>query len=153
MNAVEIGKFLKPQKIILISSAKCRKELPLRYKFQKVIPMYAIFSGRFYKRMANKARPVFEPDCRQYDSLFRAMIGRKNKDFMKRSIKMICRWNNKVIPSNVIHIHGTNDHTLPYRRIKNAVEIKNGSHMMVYTRADEITSLLNRELQIPSEKK
>ena len=34
MLATEITDFLDPEKVIIISSAKCRKELPGRYKFQ-----------------------------------------------------------------------------------------------------------------------
>jgi len=39
MLATEMGEFLDPEKIILISSAKCRDELPGRYTFQKTIPI------------------------------------------------------------------------------------------------------------------
>lgn len=147
MLSVEISKFLNPQKVILISSAAIRKELPFRYIFQKVFPLYTIFSGRYYKRMANLARPIVEPDCRIYDSLFSAMIDRKDPKFMKRSIKMICRWDNKMTPKNVVHLHGNSDHTLPYRRIKNAIKVEKGSHMMVYTKAEEINELVNKELE------
>lgn len=146
MNAVEMTKFLKPQKVILLSSVKCRKELPFRYKFQKVLPLYKLFPGKFYIRTTQMARYVVEPDCRPYDSLFRAMIMRKDPMFIKRSIGMIVNWDNATVPSNVVHIHGKRDHTLPARRIKNAWFLKEGSHMMVYTRADDISLLINQEL-------
>lgn len=146
MNAIEIAKLTHPKKIILISSAKNRKELPFRYTFQRIFPMYTFFSGRFYKKMAQRARPLFEPDCKPYDSLFRAMIHRKDPSFMKRSIKMICRWKNKEIPVSLVHIHGTNDHTLPHRKIVNPISVYDGSHMMVYTRAKEISKLIQAAL-------
>ncbi len=146
MNAIEISKIIKPEKLIIISSAKGSKEIPFRYKFQRVVPMYNLFTGRFYKRMAKLARPIVEPDSREYDSIFRAMIDRKNPDFMKRSIKMICKWKNKENPTTIIHIHGELDHTIPFRKVDSTYKIENGSHMMVYTKAQELNELLNKIL-------
>lgn len=147
MVAVEMAGFLKPEKIILISSAKARKELPLRYKFQEVVPVYTVFSGKFYKRMSNIMRPLVEPESRKDDSLFTAMIERKDPLFMKRAIGMICKWNPEPNRSDIIHFHGTSDHTLPYRFTKNAIKIKKGSHMMTYSRAQEVNKQLNLILQ------
>ena len=67
---------------------------------------------------------------------------------MKRSVKMIIRWNNTTIPPNVVHIHGDNDHTLPFRRLKNVVRVKNGSHMMTLIKADEVSRLINAALDL-----
>lgn len=148
MNAIEIGKILHPEKIILISSAKTKNELPLRYRFQKTIPLYALTGGRMLKYMANFARPIVEPDSKPDTKTFRSMIDDKDPAFMKRSIRMIIQWNNSEIPANVVHIHGDNDHTLPYRKINNAIKVENGSHMMTLIKAEEISKLVNQELKV-----
>lgn len=148
MNAIEMGKFLHPQKIVLISSAKTKKELPVRYRFQKVIPIYALTGGRLMKRMANFARPIVEPDSKAQTPVFKSMIDAKDPQFMKRSVKMIIRWNNKTVPANVVHIHGDNDHTLPFRRIDNVVRVEKGSHMMTLIRAEEVSRLVNAALDL-----
>src|ERR1035437_8398144 len=49
MICTELADIFKPQKIIIISSAKCRKELPFRYRFQKTIPINKIIPGGLIK--------------------------------------------------------------------------------------------------------
>ena len=50
----------------------------------------------------------------------------------------------EVVDQEFIHIHGTNDHTLPFKHIKPNYIIKGGSHMMTLTRGEEMSALLNR---------
>jgi hypothetical protein len=60
---------------------------------------------------------------------------------------MIIRWKRTSNVKTIVHIHGTNDHTIPIRNVKNPnYIIENGSHMMTLTRANEISTLLNKEL-------
>lgn len=146
MCAVEIAKLLHPVKVILISSAETQKEIPFRYKFQRVIPVNKIFGGKFVKAMVPVMRPMVEPDSRKDKKIFNAMIRDKDPKFMKRSINCIIHWKNEDTLSNVVHIHGSKDHTLPFRKIKDPVKVKGGSHMMVYTDAEEINKLVNEEL-------
>jgi hypothetical protein len=42
----------------------------------------------------------------------------------------------------MIHIHGTDDHTLPIKNVKADYIIEGGSHMMVLTRGEEINQLI-----------
>jgi pimeloyl-ACP methyl ester carboxylesterase len=147
MCAVEIAKFLHPVKVIIVSSASTQSEIPFRYKFQRVIPLNRLFGGRFCKLMVPVVRPLFEPDSRTDKKVFNAMIRAKDPKFMKRSIQMIIHWNNKEAPKNIVHIHGTRDHTLPFRRMKNCIAIDKGSHMMIFTRAEELNALINAELK------
>lgn len=143
MLAIEMSKFLNPQKIILISSIKSEAEMPFRYKLMRFLPFYKFFGGKFLKRMANFARPIFEPESKELNTTFKSMIDDKNPHFMKRSIGMIVHWKNQNYPSNILHIHGTKDGTLPFKKVNNVVEIKNGSHMIALTRATEVSEIIN----------
>ena len=95
-----------------------------------------------YKIGAQIARPIFEPETKQNSELFRAMINDKDPKFMKRSIHCIVTWENTEAATNIIHIHGTNDKTIPYKNIKNPIPIQAGSHMMVVFNADEISKII-----------
>jgi hypothetical protein len=138
MICMEMAKFMRPAHIFLFSSAKTRQELPFRYRFQKFIPIYKILPARLIKRMAIFVQPRVEHQVWEKRSVFRSMLEAKNTKFMKRSIHCICTWDNKEIPLNVIHFHGSKDRTLPVRKIKNAEVIDNGSHMLVYFNGLEI---------------
>lgn len=146
MIATEMGEFMNPEKIILISSAKCRNELPKRYKFQRRFPIYKILSGETIKKGAKIMQPIVEPDRNREKETFKSMLNDKDPDFLKRTIKMILEWERIDYRSDIIHIHGDNDSTIPIRNVRYDYLLKNGSHMIVLTRGAEISELINEIL-------
>lgn len=148
MICVEMTEFLHPEKTILISSAANRKELPFRYRFQKVIPIYAIVPGFIMKGSARILQPIVEPDRKVNKATFKAMLKAKNAKYMRRTVKIIMRWKRTSNSATFVRIHGDNDHTLPIRNVKHVdYRIENGSHMITLTRGKEISVLLNQELE------
>ncbi|MBA2612125.1 MAG: alpha/beta hydrolase [Bacteroidetes bacterium] len=142
MFCCELAEILHPKKIIIISSAKCRKELPFRYRFQKNIPIYKLFPKKVIKFGARVLQPLVEPDRNKNKATFKSMLKNKNAALLKRSVNMIIRWDKKTYNGSIIHIHGTKDHTLPIRKIKPNIIVDKGSHMMTLTRAKEIEKIL-----------
>ncbi len=144
MICTELSKILKPRATILISSAENSKELPWRYRFQKVIPLYKLIPKKLVKLGAKILQPVVEPDRNKNKEVFKSMIASKDPVYLKRTIEMIIGWEREYCDSSIIRIHGDNDHTIPHRNI-NKIDylIKDGSHMMTLTRGDEISRILN----------
>ncbi len=147
MLAAEMASFLEPEKIILISSAKCRKELPLRYRFQKWFPLYEIFPPGVIKFGARTLQPIVEKDSKSNKETFRAMLKAKDPKFLKRTIRMIVNWDKKTTETDLIHIHGTKDRTIPIRNVDADYEIESGSHMITLTRAQELSAILNKVIR------
>lgn len=143
MLATEMSYFMNPDKIILISSAKCRNELPKRYKFQRKFPIYNVVSGKTAKKGAKVMQPIVEPDRNNEKETCKSMLEDKDPDFLKRTIKMIMEWERIDYPGTIIHIHGDNDNTIPIRNVKYNYLVKDGSHMMVLTRSEEISKIIN----------
>lgn len=146
MLATEMGEFLSPEKIILISSAKSRDELPGRYTFQKTIPINKLVPRGMIKWGAKQLQPLVEPDSKEDRQVFLDMLNDKDPLFLKRTIAMIIRWERDEYSNDIVHIHGDDDHTLPLKNVAYNYLIENGSHMMVYTRAEEISALVNKIL-------
>jgi pimeloyl-ACP methyl ester carboxylesterase len=142
MICTELADIFKPEKIIIISSAKCRKELPFRYKFQKAIPINKLIPKRLIKIGAQILQPIVEPDRKKNKIVFKSMLKSKSPKYYKRTVNMIINWNRKTYNENIIHIHGTKDHTIPIRNIKCNYKIEKGSHMMTLTRGEEINELI-----------
>lgn len=146
MLATEMGDFMNPKKIIIISSAKRFDEFPGRYRYQKKIPIYKIVPAGLVKFGAQVLQPIVEPD-RKYDSeTFAAMLKAKNKNFFKRTSTMILEWDRVDYRQDIIHIHGNNDHTIPIKNVKYDYLIEDGSHMMILTRGKEMSELINNIL-------
>lgn len=146
MLASEMKTFLHPEKVIIISSAKCRQELPLRYRIQSYLPFYALVPKGVLKAGALIAQPLFEPDRKSHKDIFVSMLKAKDKRFTKHSIRVIMNWEKDKCDSEIIHIHGDNDHTLPIKHISGTHIVAAGSHMMALTKASEVSKLINEAL-------
>lgn len=139
MVAVEMNQFLNPEKVIIVSSAKCRDELPFQYRFQNVIPVYRALPAEWIKSLSFVAQPIFEPDRRLEKETCEAMLNAKSPVFLRRTINMIVNWDQEnCSPPNVFHIHGDNDHTIPMKNVDCNIIVENGSHMMMLTQTRSV---------------
>lgn len=138
MVATEIAHHFNTDKTIIISSAKNKNELPFRYRFQRYIPIYAIIPPKLLKKGALFLQPIVESDRNKYESTFISMLSSKSPEYFQASISLIVNWRREKCSANIIHIHGTNDHTIPIKNIKDPLIIENGSHMMTLTLYKEI---------------
>ena len=147
MLATEMRAFFRPEKVIIIASAKARQELPGRYRFQKKLPLYRLFPGKISKWGALRLQPIFEPDRNKEKEIFVQMLKDKDPRFLQRTIKMIIQWERTTYHEEIIHIHGEKDHTIPIKNVDYDYRIEKGSHVMTLTRAAEISRLLNTLLE------
>lgn len=147
MVAAELNDILHPLQTIIISSAKNNNELPKRYKFMRAFPLYKLFPAGFLKASSFMMQPLVEPDRKKEKAIFKSMLRKKDKYFLKRTIPMIVNWDKKCNNGKVLmHIHGTKDHTIPIKNITESIAITNGSHMMVLTQAELISEKINEIL-------
>lgn len=143
MICVEMSEILNPRKTIIISSAKNCRELPFRYRFQKVIPIYKLIPKGMILAGAKILQPIVEPDRNNNKLVFKSMLSSKSGLYMKRAVGLIINWDRKENSKNVFHIHGTNDRTIPIRRIVSpTIVVEEGSHMITLTRGKEISEHL-----------
>jgi hypothetical protein len=106
MLAVELSEIMHPKQVIIVSSAKNRKELPFRYRFQKHLPIYKIIPKSVIKLGSLILQPIVEPDRNKYKEVFKKMLKSKNKTYLKRTIQMIVQWERTNYQKQVFHIHG-----------------------------------------------
>ncbi len=142
MIAVEMAKISHPAHVIIISSAKNQYELPVKYRIMRTVPIHKLFNGRTIRVLGLVFQPIVEPDSMRERPTFKAMMKAKDALLLERGIDMIIHWQHTTEDQRVIHLHGTRDHTIPFRRVKNAVVVKKGSHMMTLTRGEEIGKMI-----------
>lgn len=148
MLSCEMNEFLNPEKIIIISSAQNKDQLPAKYNFQKKLPLYKLVSKGMAKRGALIMQPIVEPDRNKEKEIFVSMLKAKDKEFMKRSIQMIIEWDKESYDESIIHIHGEHDNTIPIKNVNHQYMVKEGSHMITLTRSQEINNILKEVLEI-----
>jgi len=142
MIATEMADFLEPEAVVLIASAKERSDLPLRYRFQRHLPLYRLFPGQLLKRLTVLVQPWFEPGVRDYRELCRDMVMQKPPQLTRRGIHMIITWPRQAPPPGVplLHLHGPEDTTLPLKCIEEAEVVPGGSHMMALFRGEAVSA-------------
>jgi pimeloyl-ACP methyl ester carboxylesterase len=145
----ELAVTMKPERIILISSAKCRNELPRLYRLQGRLRINKLVPGNITRYGAILLQGIVEPDSWNNRDVFQDMVKKKSPAYFKRTVDMIVNWDRQIPIENVVHIHGSGDHTLPMRLVKPDHVIEGGSHMMVLTRGEEVSKLIGDILRTP----
>jgi pimeloyl-ACP methyl ester carboxylesterase len=145
MISSELADTLSPERVVIISSAKCRDELPGKYKFQRYIPINQILPAQTIWWGAKTFAFRVEPE-RKLDSVFQTMLLAKDPLYLKRTVNMIVNWDKSGYDSSIIHIHGEKDNTLPIKNVSCDYTLTEGTHMMVHILGEEINILINQIL-------
>lgn len=147
MISVEIAKQVKLNKVILISSIKTDKEAPWYFKFFRSLPVYKAIPGKLMTHVGFLIKPMFGNMNANDLQLFKNMLRNSSPVFLKWAMRAALYWKNNVDFPNLYHIIGDNDLIFPYKNIKNPTAIiKDGTHIMVFDKADEINKLLEEIL-------
>ena len=131
----EISKIIKCKKVIIISSVKSNKELPLMMQIGKKTKAYKFFNINWIHDFESLALFVFGPIVRNRIQLYRKYLSVRDENYLKWSIDQIVNWNQKTPLKDVIHIHGTIDLVFPSIYIKKAIFVKGGNHAMILRKA------------------
>jgi len=142
MLAMEISKILPLKKTILISSVKTIDEAPAYFALFRALPVYKLIPGKLVTSLGFMIRFVFGKMDEADEWLFNDMLKKTSPKFMKWAMGATVNWDNKIIPQNVFTITGNKDHVFDYRRIKDAIIVNGGTHIMIFDRADEINKIL-----------
>ena len=140
----EISKIIKCSKVIIISSVKSNKELPLMMQIGKKTKAYKFFNVNWINDFESLALFVFGPIVRNRIELYRKYLSVRDENYLKWSIHQIVNWDQKNPLKDIIHIHGNIDLVFPSIYIKKAIFVSGGTHAMILRKA----SWLNKNLPI-----
>ena len=139
----EMARIIPVEKIILISSVTSRKglsnglHLVRNLRLDIWVHKWTI-NGTFWMwgkgaGFTRETKPLFKQALKDY----------KNSYF-RWSVKNLARW--EQLTQNdirLVQIHGSKDPIFPIKKVQNPIIIKNGKHLMVYDRADEISKIIS----------
>ena len=74
------------------------------------------------------------------------LISTSDPHFLKWAMGAILNWKDKVRPASLYHIHGSKDKILPLKYTRPDVVIEKGSHFMVWTKAGQVSMLIEQAL-------
>lgn len=148
MLATEVAAFVQPQKIILISSAARRQELPFYFKWAGKLQLNKLLPKRTIHKSTVFTNWFFSINAKQDKFLLQEILTASNPSFSKWAINEIVNWKKNLKDKNIIRIHGDKDKVLPIINFKPSYLIKGGGHFMIVNRAKEISEIINKELQL-----
>lgn len=147
---MELLRHIQPQKVVLVSSVKCRSEMPWRLRQLQHSRLHRLLPGRAFiagvKYGSHFHREIKNAGLRE---LVVQMAGNNTPGFLYWCVHAIANWQGGAgYRKDIIHLHGTRDRMFPIRNIANAIAVPGGGHNMQLTRKEEITALLRQYLQI-----
>ncbi len=142
MIAVEIAKIVSVQKAILISSIKTIDEAPWYFPLFRRFPVYKLIPGQLFSKLGFLIKPIFGKMNGGSGRLFNDMLKRSSPIFLKWAMGAVLHWDNKTIPTNIYQLAGDKDLIFPYKKLKNVILVKGGTHIMVFDKAVEINKIL-----------
>jgi esterase/lipase len=147
MLGIEIAKQLQLRQLIIVSSIKSTKELPGWMKLAGKMSLHKLLPIRSYKITEKIDNDRLGVSTEQEKEMVRAY--RKNVDpiYFNWAVHQVLNWKNNWHPHNIIHIHGNKDKIFPVKKITPTHIIKDGTHMIIYNRAEEVGSLIEKELK------
>jgi len=144
MIALEIGKVISVEKVILISSAKSPNAIP---SYFKLIPKLRLEK---WMRPASLKKPneiffwLFGVTSKDHKTLLASIMKDTDELFLTWAIDAVTRWGDSTSSNHVIQIHGTKDRIL---NVQNAdYLVIGGGHLMVVTQAREVSDILKKIL-------
>jgi pimeloyl-ACP methyl ester carboxylesterase len=146
MVGIEIAKQLRLKRLIIISSIKSTGELPAWMRIVGKLQLNKLLPTRSYKyseKVDNNRLGVSTPEEKE---MVRAYRRSADPEYLSWAINQVVNWKNDWQPDNLIHIHGEHDKIFPVKKINASLIVKEGTHMMIYNRAQEISDYIEKEL-------
>jgi pimeloyl-ACP methyl ester carboxylesterase len=134
----EISKIIKVDKLIIISSIKCNKEMPSHMKFGKITKSYKLLPVKWINDFESLISFVLGPKIKKRVDLYRKYLSVRDENYLSWSLREMIEWKQSKPLKNIIHIHGTKDLVFPTLYIKNFIEVPRGDHAMILKRAEWI---------------
>ena len=150
--AIEISKLKPVSKIILISSIKTSSELPAwmnlagKTSAYKLLPSRQISSIKALKALRPIQNYFLGAKTEEEKKIANEYRDHVDPVYLKWAIAQVLTWKNNLIPTNLVHIHGSNDHIFPVKKIKDAHIVQGGGHFMVMDKPQQIATIIEQEL-------
>ncbi|MFN3753588.1 alpha/beta hydrolase [Flavobacterium sp.] len=131
----EMKQFLKPKKVIIISSVKSNTEFPRRFKVAKTTKAYKLIPTKLFENIEMLVKFSFGSSIvKQRMALYEKFLAVRDKRYLDWAIEKIINWDRTEIDEEIIHIHGDADEVFPPKYIKNFIPVKGGTHIMILSK-------------------
>lgn len=130
----EMSKYLDLKRLIIISSVKCRGELPRRMRYASNKGLVKFIPTSLINHMDKFEKLAFGDFLKKRAKLYKKYLSIRDVNYVDWAIKNMINWDcEKPIPG-IVHIHGDEDIVFPFKYINDCIPVKGGTHIMVVNR-------------------
>ncbi|HWJ90231.1 MAG TPA: alpha/beta hydrolase [Flavisolibacter sp.] len=144
--AIEIAKLIAAEQVILLSSIATSNELPLRFRFARLLRLHKLVPARIMKRTTLLIYWFFNARTKKEQALLRDYVRSVSNNFLEWSINAVLNWKDHERLPNLFHIHGDSDRIFPCKRTHADIVISKGGHLMVYDQPAQMSKLLTERI-------
>ncbi|MDA9850135.1 alpha/beta hydrolase [Flavobacteriaceae bacterium] len=130
----EISKLIDVEKVIIISSIKSNRELPLYMKSAKFLKLYNYFPLKLFDDVFNISKSLKINKIYKKLDLIDKYLSVRDENYLKWAIREILNWKQEKPLQEVIHIHGDRDLTFPISLIKDCIIVPGATHALILTK-------------------
>jgi pimeloyl-ACP methyl ester carboxylesterase len=145
MLAVEIARRSAPVCTIILGSVPVSDQLPRYFRLAHRLRLLDILTPSFFMSAA-VAKRLFTRESRDDKALIRDMIRDCDPEFIRWAMRAVLRWNNRIVPKPLLHLHGSRDEVFPIWLTRPTHSIPGAGHLLVMTHAREVNDLLHQLL-------
>ena len=144
--AQEMSKIISTKKVIIISSVKSNQEFPKRFKIASATKAYKLFPSKIISNIESYEKYFLGDFLKKRAELYKTYMSVRNADYLHWAIACVLNWQQNQSAENIVHIHGAKDGVFPIKNIDNCIEIENGTHAMILTKANKISSEIQQAI-------
>ena len=130
----EIAKQITVRRLIIISSVKCRDELPKKMKFASKTGVHRLLPIGLLDYIDHLEKVAVNDYLKKRAKLYRQYLSIRDKYYLSWAIQNMVNWDCSTINPEIIHIHGDKDIVFPIKYISDAIVVKGGTHVMIINR-------------------
>ncbi|MEY8848813.1 alpha/beta hydrolase [Psychroserpens sp. XS_ASV72] len=127
----EMSKYMTLRKLIVVSSVKCKHELPKRMKLMKFTKAYKLLPTQLVSNIDVLAKYAFGEMVTKRIELYKKYLSVNDKRYLDWAIEQVIEWNQEEPNPQAIYIHGDKDAVFPHSCQGNCKVIKEGTHIMI----------------------
>jgi pimeloyl-ACP methyl ester carboxylesterase len=130
----EMARFLQPRKLIVISSIKCRQEMPRRLLLARYTSLHKLLPTGVVQNLEILTRFAFGDVVRKRLKLYERYLGIRDKKYLDWALDAIVQWDREAPEPGLVHIHGDQDAVFPMAHLGPCLCVEGGTHTMIIHR-------------------
>ena len=142
MMAIEIAKMLPAATVILVSSIRHWRQLPLPIKMTTHLGLGKWTPPANLRLLAPLQDYFLGVETPADSRLVREYRGNVDPHYLQWAIRHIAGWQNEWRPASFYHIHGSKDRVFPLNLVEPTHVVEGAGHLMIHNRPEEINKIL-----------